>query len=203
MTTTYSKAPSFRERIIGASLIIVGRVVKETEISEGQSSDGSKSFIFNVTVDKLLKGKTTLSSINVRILDKKGDNTDTFKRAEWNGRDKVLLFLSPDYGPSLTENSFVLYFNSIYPIVEEDKVKLDENALKDFSSEKIQIQNKMVKLEDIRSIIDDIDKTKARTQAAMTEYEPAELLKMPYPEVTEMPLLIGEGAKPSSPEDRS
>ena len=67
MTTTYSEIPAFKEKIHGTSLIIVGRVEKETEINEGQSSDGLKYLIYYVAVDELLKGKTTLPLIRVRV----------------------------------------------------------------------------------------------------------------------------------------
>ena len=201
MTTTYSEIPPFKERISGSSLIIVGRVEKKTERSEDQSSDGSKFLIFYITIDELLKGKTTLSLIKVRVLDNKANKVDTSKRFQMNIGDKVLLFLSPDYGPNIVEDLFVLYFNSGYPVVDENNVKLDKDSFENFAEKKMYFEDTIVKLKDIRSMINKVEQDQERTEAAIAEHEPTELRNIPYPEITELPSPRVGGARHSSPED--
>jgi hypothetical protein len=198
MTVIYEKTPTFEERILGATLIIVGKIQKliRTEGEYNVSDQHQLQTIYSVNVRKALKGFTNLNSVKVRVL---GDRAKISGLAEAVEGDRILLMLSPDYGPNMKEDSFVLYFSSGYLIQGEDQVMLDESTAKELANQKIPVDDRMVKLESIHSLIITIMKRKEKQGAMLEEVEPAELRKMPYPEISELPQPTNGGGRPSSP----
>ncbi len=203
MTIIYEGVPTFEERVLGAIMIIVGRVEKTIKTSTDHDGDDSQlQTIFHVSIESILKGKTTSSSVKVRVVSNRAEKKETAGQVLMNIGDRVLLMLSPDYGPTMTDDSFVLYFASCYQIIGEDQVKLDENTAKQLTNKKIQIEKTMVKLEVIRSLIITVMQSKEKKETDLAKLEPVEMRRMPYPEISEVPQPIFGGASSSSPENR-
>src|SRR3712207_1907186 len=108
MTVIYEKTPTFEERVLGATLIITGKI-QDLVIAGGDedivNTERKVQKIYTVSIMKVLKGDTTLNSVTVRVL---GDKAKISGLAEANKGDRILLMISPDYGPNMKDDSFVL-----------------------------------------------------------------------------------------------
>lgn len=188
MTIIYEEVPPLQDRILGATVIVVGRVEKAIDtITDYSTEEPQVQTIFSVKIESVIKGETSMTSIKVRVVGGKSEKTDTGWSVNMAEGDRMLLMLSPDYGPGHTDNIFVPYFTSCYKVTNEDKVKLDENVISKLGKE-IELEDKAyVRLADIRSLISNIIKNKKKQEAILEKVEPEELRKMPYGEVAEVP----------------
>jgi hypothetical protein len=194
MSTTYDETPRFVERISGAPLIIHGLIEKAIEINVDQSIDPPQlQTIYRVRVDGVLKGQIDKKSLKLRVVGGKAEEIETESTVSIKVGDRVMLMLSPDYGPGQAKNMFVPYFLSCY-------VKLDEDTAKELVMQKIQIRDATVNLADLRSMVLKAMQIEEKQVADLTELEPAELREIPYGEIGEMPKPEPGGATSASPE---
>ncbi len=201
MTTFYEETPTFEERVEGAPLIIEGRVGKTVDVRVDHSGDQPQvQTVFRVTVDSVLKGKSDEASVKVRVVGGKAEKTETDWSVQMNEGDRVLLMIAPDYGPDRGENMFVPYFSTCYPVTTKGEVKLDTDTEKELAIKKIQVEKATAQLADLRSMINSVIQRQEKQAVTLAETEPAELRKMPYGEVGEMPRAEPSGATSASPE---
>lgn len=204
MTIIYEEVPPLQDRILGATLIVVGRVEKAIDtITDYSTEEPQVQTIFSVKIESVIKGETSMTSIKVRVVGGKSEKTDTGWSVNMAESDRMLLMLSPDYGPRHTDNMFVPYFTSCYKVTNEDKVKLEENVISKLGKE-IELEDKAyARLADIRSLISNIIKNNKKQEAIIEKMEPEELRKMPYGEVAEVPQPNIIGPSFSVPETES
>ena len=201
MSTTYDETPRFLERISGAPLIIDGLIEKAIEINVDQSIDPPQlQTIYRVRVDGVLKGQIDKKSLKLRVVGGKAEEIETESTVSIKVGDRVMLMLSPDYGPGQAKNMFVPYFSSCYAISAESHVKLDEDTAKELVMQKIQIRDATVNLADLRSMVRKVMQIEEKQVADLTELEPAELREIPYGEIGEMPKPEPGGATSACPE---
>lgn len=204
MTIIYDEVPPLADRILGANLIVVGQVEKAIDTITDYSVDQPQvQTIFKVNIESVLKGETIMTSIKLRVVGGKSEMTDTDWSVNMTEDHKMLLLLSPDYGPGRTDNMFVPYFASCYTITSENNVKLDENVVNELDKKIERVDKVSVRLADIRSLIDSIIKNKKREEATLEKMEPDELRKLPYGDVGEVPQPSIEGPRFSIPETES
>lgn len=197
MTVIYAEIPEFKERIPATTLIIVG-TIKDLIRTKGDINDSGQEHIettYEVNITKTLKGVTRTNSVKVRVLE---DKVKASGLAHAEKGDRVLFMLSPDYGPNMKEDSFVLYFNSGYIIQDENQVIVDESTVKQLANEKIPIDNGKVPLESVNALIDSIMNHKQNQDTVLEQLEPADLRKRPYPEISEFPQPTNGGGMDSS-----
>ncbi len=201
MATIYEETPTFEERVQGAAIIIVGQIEKASETKVDYSGDQPQvQTVFRVNIEHVLKGEIPKKSVSIRVIGGKAETVETDWSVRINEGDQVLLMLAPDYGPDRTEDTFVPYFSSCYTITQKATVKLDEDTAKELVSQKIQVKKATAQLEDLRLVIDAMNRRQKKEAAVLDEMEPAEFREIPYGEVTEMPQPTGE-ARSASPED--
>lgn len=201
MATIYEGIPTFEERVVGASIVIDGRVEKALEAKVDYLGDQPQvQTTFKVKIENVLKGKTTQTDIRVRVVGGKAEKAETSWTVQMTEGDRVLLMLAPDYGPDYVDDMFVPYFCSCYPVTAKGEVKLMENEAKELVAQKIQIEKATAKLADLRSLISTVIQRQEKQETALAEFEPAEFREMPYAEVAEMPRAESNGATSASPE---
>lgn len=203
MTTTYTGIPTFEERVVASTLVVLGRVEKiiDTTIDYRQEQPQVRT-TFRVNIESILKGKIASSTIDVQVAGGKAEKAET----PWSVRLKegklALLFLAPNYA-NRAPDVFVPYFGSSYQVTTDGNVELSEEVAKQLASQDIPIRRGRAKLADLRRLIKKVVRRQERDETLLAEQEPDELRKVPYREIQEMPQASLGGARSSAPDGRA
>jgi hypothetical protein len=220
MTTVLEGNPPLIERVWGAPLIVHGRVLKRVESSVDRSGDDmiTKAIyplkgepehqlqvvsVYQLKIEELLKGDLDDMVIEVRLV---GGEKEDFK-TDWSVRleeeTRVVLMLSPDYGPNQVSSRFVPYFSTCFLVTNRGEVKLDAESVKELKTQKIPVSKSSLKLEKLRDMIQSEVKKQTEEEKKIESAEDKEMSdirKTSYGEVGEMPQpALGE-ARYSHPE---
>ncbi len=157
---------------------------------------------FQVNIESVFKGRIDGRAIRVQIAGGKTDKAETAWSVRMKEGELVLLLLAPNYAHRIPD-VFVPYFASSYPVTPEGDVELSEDVAKQFPNLGIPVEDKRVKLADLRGLVEVVVRRQEKQEALLTEQEPADLRKMPYGEILEMPQPGLGGARSAEPENRA
>jgi hypothetical protein len=200
MTTTYTGIPTLEERVVAATLVILGRVEKVLDVTtDYRQQEPQVRTTFRVAVDSILKGKTDAEAVEVKVAGGKTEAVETPWSVALKEGDQVLLMLSPNYADH-TPDVYVPYFGSSYPVTGEGEVELSEDVSKELDQKRVPLQRGRAKLADLRRLVDDVVQRQAKEDDLLAGQEPEEYRKLPYREIQEMPNASPGGPLASAPE---
>lgn len=201
MATYYEGTPSFDERILGAPLIISGRVEKAVDVETDYSGEQPQvQTIFRVQVENVMKGQVDEGAayVHVRVVGGRTGEAETQWTVPLTAGEEVLLMLSPDYAPERSRREYVPYFSSGFKVTAKGEVELDSAAAEEFA--KTDVRRGAVSLADVRARIAAALMEREKREARLAEMEPAEFRDLPYGDIAEMPGADPGEARSASPE---
>jgi hypothetical protein len=200
--TLYTGIPTFEERSVAATLVIVGRVEKVVDLTTDYVLEQPQvRTTFQVSVESVFKGEIDDRTVNVQIAGGKSDKTETPWSVLLKEGELALFMLNPNYA-NQSPDVFVPYFGSCYLVSSNGDVQLSDDVAKQFANQKYSIENATVKLADLHRLVDEVVKRQEKQKAFLIEFEPSELLNKPYREIIEMPQADFRGARSASPENQ-
>ena len=203
MTTTYTEIPTFEERVVASTLVILGRVEKVLDVTTDYAMERPQvRTTFQVTIESVLKGKIDDQAIRVQIAGGKTDKAETPWSVRLKEGEPALLLLSPNYAHRAPD-VFVPYFASAYPVTPEGDVELSEEVAEQLANLDIPVKHRRARLADVRRLVEVAVGRQEEQDALLAELEPADLRKMPYREILEMPQPDLGGARSAAPENRA
>ncbi|SRR6266567_617944 len=203
MTTTYTEIPTFEERVVASTLVILGRVDKVVDVTTDYTMEQPQvRTTFQVNIESVFKGRIDGHAIHVQIAGGRTDKAETAWSVHMKEGELVLLLLAPNYAHR-TPDVFVPYFASSYPVTSEGNVELSEDVAKQLPNLGIPVEDRRVKLTDLRRLVEATVQRQEEQEALFAEQEPADLRKMPYGEILEMPQPGLGGARSAEPENRA
>lgn len=200
MTTTYTGIPTFEERVVGSTLVIVGRVEKVMDVTTDYRQEKPQvRTTFRVVVESVLKGSLDSEAVEVKVAGGKNETEESPWSVSLKEGDQVLLMLAPNYADH-TPEVFVPYFGSSFRVTGEGNVELGEDLIKGLDQERAPIRRGKAKLSDLRRLVEEVRERQAKEDDLLAEQEPEELRRMPYREIQEMPQADPGGPRSSTPE---
>jgi hypothetical protein len=200
MTTTYTGIPTFEERVVASTLVIVGRVEKVMDVTTDYRQEQPQvRTTFRVAVESILKGSLDSDSIEVKVAGGKTETEETPWSVSLKEGNQALLMLAPNYADHAPD-VFVPYFGSSFPITGEGNVELSEDVIKNLDKERAPIRRGKAKLSDLRRLVEEVVQRQAKEEDLLARQEPEEFRRMPYRETLEMPQAELGGPRSSAPE---
>jgi hypothetical protein len=186
MTTTYEGIPELPERLMGADVVLIGRVEKLADVEMHTVEEAPEVHsLFSVTVERVLEGELDRDDITVRVVGGTAQNVETSWTVELPEGERVLFLLSRDVGPGRSPGAYVPYFAGCYRVTD-DVARLPEGR---------------TPLTKIRSLLASKRRERQRELASLEELEPANLRRRPYEPVAEMPEELRHGAEATKPDE--
>jgi len=186
MTTEYAGIPGLSERLMGAGVVLLGRVQKQVDAELHMVGEKPEVHsVFSVAVEDVLEGELDGEVVTVRVVGGRAENVETAWSVELEEGARMLFVLSPDYGPERGSDAFVPSFAGCSR-VDDDLVQLPEGR---------------TRLPRIRSLMRSARRARDAEVAALEELEPARLRRRPYEPVLEMPEAPGRGAAEATPDE--
>jgi hypothetical protein len=200
MTTTYTGIPTFEERVVAATLVIIGRVEKVMDVTTDYRQEQPQvRTTFRVAVESILKGSLDSDNIEVKVAGGKTEAEETPWSVSLKEGDQVLLMLAPNYADH-TPDVFVPYFGSSFPVTGEGNVELSEDVIKGLDKERAPVRRGRAKLSDLRVLVEEVVQRQAKEVDLLAGQEPEEFRRMPQRETLEMPQADLGGPSSSAPE---
>lgn len=199
--TLYTEIPTLRDRVVAATLVVLGRVEKLVDSTiDYQSEKPVVRSTFSIFVESVLRGKIDTNSINIQIAGGTIEKIQTPWSVILKEGERVLLFLCPNYALQKPE-VFVPYFGSAYIVTDDDNIELSEDVARDFKYEKFNDKIVKIKLAEVYQAVNDVTEQYEKQKSILIENEPRDQLNKSYPPISEMPQAESGGARPSAPED--
>jgi hypothetical protein len=190
MPTQLEHVPTLVERIVGAHLIVIGRVAGLREVRRAEGFDRTRTFgLFDVDVNDVLYGEPPDRLILRVLSDPEGDSEG--ERIRWvvpmEVGAPVLLLLARDVAPELPDDVYVPYFTSVFSVEDEEWVVIPDDALDEPTREIAGDDDDRgrVHLAGLRRLVDTVTAENDERRRAVEELLPAQLVRGPYPLVLE------------------
>ncbi|WP_421732971.1 hypothetical protein [Cellulomonas sp.] len=190
MTTRLGQAPTLVERIVGAHLVVLGRVRGLREVRAADGFDERRSVaLFDVDVDDVLLGRPPRRLV-VRVLsapDRTGKDEESWV-VPMDPEVPVLLLLARDAGPDLPDDTYAPVEASVFPVEDGDAVIVAEDALDERTRERLGADDSgRVSLDSFRGLVDEVAKAIEQHRREVEELVPSHGKDVPYPPVLEWP----------------
>jgi hypothetical protein len=197
MPTEYYGTPSIYQRIVGADLIVLGKVQRllrsETLVAGSQARVYG---LFEAAVDSVLLGEPPSSILKVRVLGQDHDGEISWIVPMVVG-EPYLFILVRDVGPDEPINRFAPNFAGVYPLRDGGRVAVPADAVDETTRKFAHFDGVHLPLDGIRSMI---SRVQEEHQAIASEFEkiaPTEIRQRPYPVIEEIPKPSDEGGAPA------
>jgi len=194
LATDYDEVPTLVERIIGADLVLVGRVGRLVDVRPDKTEGQRRVVgIFELEVEKVLKGDEPTGRVLLRLL---GEGQD--ERAAWivsveEGK-RMLFLLASDVGPELPERLFAPVFASGFEIEDDARIRIPPTAVDDLTREVARFDGSHVPLNGLQRLVEVVRRQHDERKREVEQFLPREATKRPYPEVGEVPPDVNEVA---------
>ena len=203
MSTVYTGTPTFEERVVASTLVILGRVERVVDVTTDYASEPPQvRTTFRVHIESVLKGRVEGRDIRVQVAGGKADEAETPWSVRLKEGESALLMLTPNYAHHAPD-VFVPYVRSSYPVTREDDVELSEEVAKQLADQGIRVEHRTAKLAHLRRLVEEVIRRQEKQEARLAEQEPTELREMPYGKVMEMPQPEAGGARSAAPENQA
>jgi hypothetical protein len=197
MPTEYYGTPSIYQRIIGADLIVLGKVQRllrtETLVAGSQASVYG---LFEVAVDSALLGEPPSSILKVRVLGHDHDGEVSWIVPMVIG-EPYLFILVRDVGPDEPINRFAPNFGGAYPVRDGGRIAVPADAVDETTRKFAHFDGVHLTQDGVRAMITRLQEERQAIAAEFEKMLPAEVRERPYPAVQEMPKPPDEGGTPA------
>jgi hypothetical protein len=200
MTTIFTATPTFEERLIASTLVVVGRVLNVVDVSvDSRDERPQVRTTFRVAVESVLKGRLDQREILVQVAGGRSAEVETPWSAPLQEGNQFVLMLAPNYAYKAVDQ-FVPYFSSAF-VLREGGVDLhDEVVAKQLVQQGVRVEGTVAQLSDLQRLVEAVENRQREHEARLFELEPTELREAAPAEITELPPVSGGAPRAAEPE---